>query len=128
MLPKKLVTMMLLLSMAAPAVALAQAVPATGEVWRTFTQRLEAGSRITVRLANGQRLHATLIEARDDELVLQPRTRRPVPVQSVRYDAILSVERDDRSGMGAAKAAAIGVASGAGAFLAILLILAAAWD
>jgi hypothetical protein len=47
----------------------------------------------------------------------------PVPVQPVPYDAVLSLERRSEGGMSAGKAAAIGVATGAGTFFAILLIL-----
>jgi hypothetical protein len=101
------------------------AAQAGGDVWRVFAQKLEAGAPIVVRLENGQRFKATLIEARPDALLLQPKTRRPVPVQPVSYDAIQLLERENRNGMGAAKAAAIGVATGAGAFLAVLAIIAA---
>ena len=107
---------------------LASAQQANGDVWRTFAQKLEAGAPVVVRLQNGQRFKATLIDARADALLLQPRTRRPVPVQPVSYDAIQLLERERRDGMGAAKAAAIGVAAGAAAFLAIIGILAAAVD
>jgi hypothetical protein len=106
----------------------ASAQQPTGDVWRTFAQKLDAGSEVTVRLENGQRFHATLIDARPDALVLQPRTRRPVPVQPVAYDAIRSIERYDRRGTGTAKAIGIGVAAGAGTFLAILAILFAGID
>src|SRR6266545_2256968 len=67
----------------------------TGDTWRTFAQKLDTGSDVMVRLQNGQRFRATLIEARPDALVLQPRTRRPVPVQPVAYDAIASLERHE---------------------------------
>ena len=107
---------------------LASAQQANGDVWRTFAQKLEAGAPVVVRLQNGQRFKATLIDARADALLLQPRTRRPVPVQPASYDAIQLLERERRDGMGAAKAAAIGVAAGAAAFLAIIGILAAAVD
>jgi hypothetical protein len=100
----------------------------TGEVWRTFAQKLDTGSALVVRLQNGQRFHATLIDARADALVVQPRTRRPVPVQPIAYEAISTLERDERRGMGAAKALGIGIAAGAGTFFAILAILAASID
>jgi hypothetical protein len=83
---------------------------------------------LTVRLQNGQRFRATLIAVRDDAVLLQPRTRVPVPVQAVPYDEIATLERRESGGIGAGKAAAIGVASGAGAFVVILLILMAAFD
>src|SRR5688500_13585366 len=102
--------------------------PAPGEVWRTFAERVEVGSRIRLRMRDGQRVTATLVQAGPDGLLLQPRTRTPVPVQRVAYDDILSIERDDARGIGAGKAVAIGVASGVGAFLGVLLILMASFD
>lgn len=107
--------------------ALAQ-VPPQADIWRDFAQTIEAGARVKVRLHDGQRVTATLIKADAGELLLQPRTRAPVPVQRVAYDQIASLERDDSRGMGAAKAVAIGVASGVGAFFGTLLIMIAAFD
>jgi hypothetical protein len=108
--------------------AAASAQPANGDIWRTFAQRLDVGSDVMVRLQNGQRFRATLIEARADALVLQPRTRRPLPVQPVAYEAITSLERHENRGGGVGKAIGIGAAVGAGTFLAILAIFAATLD
>jgi hypothetical protein len=83
---------------------------------------------IRVRLDAGQRFSATLVQARPDALLVLRRTRVPVPVEAIPYDAIVSIERERDGGIGAAKAAAIGIASGVGAFLAILAIAAASWD
>ena len=118
-------TMLLAVVLAFPRVSLGQG---TGDAWRTFAQKLEVGTELSVRLQNGQRFTATLLEARSDALVLQPRTRRPVPVQPVSYDAIQSLQRNSRHGMSSAKAAGIGVAAGVGSFLAILAIFAASVD
>jgi len=108
--------------------SLSRAQEANAEVWRSFAQRLDTGSEVVVHLHNGQRFRATMIDARPDALVLQPRTRRPVPVQLVAYEAILSLERNPSHGMGGGKAAAIGIAAGVGAFFAILGIVAATID
>ena len=102
--------------------------PAQGDIWRGFAQSLDVGARVRVRLVDGQRASATLIAANADSLLLQPRTRVPVPVQRIAYDRIASLERDDGRGIGAGKAVAIGVASGVGAFLGTLLILIATID
>jgi len=99
------------------------------DVWRAFAQRIDAGSRVKVSLDDGRSVVATLIDAGDDGLLLQPRTRIPVPVQRIAYDRIVSIERDkQRGGIGAGKAIAIGVASGVGAFLGTLMILIATID
>jgi hypothetical protein len=117
--------MILLLALVTPAVA--QTVP-DADVWRTFAARLDVGSRIKLRLRDGQRVSATLIQAGPDDLLVQPRTRRAVPVQRVPYDAIVSLERDEARGIGTGKAVAIGVAAGVGAFFGILLLIVAALD
>ena len=102
---------------------------AQADVWRQFVMKIDVGSELDVRLLNGQRFRATLIAARDDAVLLQPRTRVAVAVQPVPYDAIAAIERREKSaGIGAAKAAGIGVATGAGTFFAILLILMSALD
>lgn len=97
------------------------------EVWRGFAENLEVGTRITVRMRDGRRVSATLVQVNADALLIQPRTRLPVPVQPVPYEAIASIERE-QTGMSAAKAAAIGIGSGAAAFFGILLILLASLD
>jgi len=121
----RLMTMILLLALVTPAIA--QTVPAA-DVWRTFAARLDVGARVKIRLRDGQRVSATLIQAGPDDLLVQPRTRRAVPVQHVPYDAILSLERDEPRGIGTGKAVAIGVAAGVGTFLGILLLIVASLD
>ena len=94
------------------------------EVWRSFAERVDVGTELDVRLEDGQRLRATLVGVRSDAVLLQPKTRIPVPVQAVPYDAIVRLERTKR-GVGARKAVAIGVATGVGTFFATMAILLA---
>ena len=107
--------------------ALAQ-VSDTGAVWRAFAERVEVGSLLNVRLHDGRKFTATLVQAQPEALLLQPKTRLPVPVQPVAYESIASIERVRNGGIGAGKAALIGVATGVGGFLATLLIFIAAID
>jgi hypothetical protein len=123
----KFISTMLLIAMCVPAVAFPQ-TPPQAEIWRAFAGKVDVGTRLRIRLDDGQRVVATLIEADADGVLVQPRTRVPVPVQRIAYDRIASLERDDARGIGAAKAVAIGVASGVGAFLGTLLILIATLD
>jgi len=123
----KFISMMLVIAMFVPSVTFAQ-TPPQGAIWRAFAQKVDVATRVKVRLDDGQRVVATLIEANEDGVLVQPRTRVPVPVQRIAYDRIASLERDDARGVGAAKAVAIGVASGVGAFLGTLLILIATLD
>lgn len=120
---KAIVTCVVLLALALPGGAAAQVPP---EVWRGFVERVDIGSELNVRLRDGQRFRATLVGVRDDAVLLQPKARVPVPVQPVPYDAIVSLERRTAGGVGAGKAAAIGVASGVGTFFALLFIVIAA--
>jgi hypothetical protein len=122
---RRVVVVVLTIVIAVPIAAGAQG---QGDTWRAFAEKVEVGTELTVRLRDGQRFRATLVAARDDALLVQPKTRVPVPVQPVPYDAILAIERRREGGIGAGKAAAIGVASGVGVFVAIWLILLATLD
>jgi hypothetical protein len=108
--------------------ARAAAPQSQAEIWKAFAAQVDVGTELVVRLRNGQRFRATLIAVRDDAVLLQPKTRVPVPVQPLAYEEIVTLERRDGGGIGGGKAAAIGIASGAGAFVAILLIAMAAFD
>jgi hypothetical protein len=108
------------------AVAPAAAQPAdAADVWRTFAEQVEVGAAITVRLTDGRTFTGTLVAAHSDALLVQPRTRIAVPVQAVPYEDIVSIARERKGGIGAGKAVLIGVASGAAAFLGILLLVIA---
>jgi hypothetical protein len=58
-------------------------------------------------------------------VLLQPKTRVPVPIQPVPYGEIVRLEKT-RQGIGAGKAVAIGVATGVGAFFVTLAVMLAA--
>ena len=94
------------------------------DTWRQFAERIEVGTELNVRLTDGRRVRATLIGARDDAVLLQPRTRVPVPVQAVSYNDIVGMERKGK-GIGTGKAVAIGVATGAGALFGMMAIMVA---
>jgi hypothetical protein len=108
-------------------------VPATGtaqttrdaDIWRAFVEKVPIGTELNVRLVNGQRFRATLVQTSADAVTILPKTRLPVPVQSVAYDEIASLERREHGGIGGGKAAAIGVASGVGGFFGAMLIVLA---
>lgn len=96
------------------------------DTWRSFAERVEVGTELNVRLTDGRRVRATLIGVRQDAVLLQPRTRVPVPVQAVSYNDIVRLERRGK-GIGTGKAVAIGVATGAGALFGMMAILVAAF-
>jgi len=97
------------------------------DIWRTFAERVDVGTELNVRLKDGRRLRATLVGLRSDAMLIQPKTRVPVPIQTVMYDDVLQLERT-KPGLGAGKAVAIGVATGVGTFFGILAILVGATD
>lgn len=107
--------------------AFARQVPQP-DVWRTFARQIDVGSRIIIRLDDGERVVATLIQADADGVLVQPRTRAAVAAQRVPYDRIASIERDETRGISVGKAVVLGVASGVGAFFGTLLILMAVLD
>jgi hypothetical protein len=120
---KRIIAVVVMLALLAPSAAAAQ-VP--DDVWRRVAERIEVGTELDVRLLNGQRFRAVLVATTDDGVLVQPKTRQTVPVQSVRYDALASLERRAQGGIGAGKAAAIGIGSAVGVFFGLLLILFAA--
>lgn len=109
--------------------ALAQQPVDADPAWRRVAAAVTPGSLVKVRLDDGRRFTAVMVEARQDTVVLEPKMRRPVPVQAVPYAAIASLERVERNGgVAAGKAAAIGAATGAGVFLGLLMMLLASLD
>ena len=94
------------------------------ETWRAVAEDIGLGSEVNVRLNDGHRVRATLVGVRDDAVLLQPRTRVPVPVQAVSYTEIAGLERRG-TGIGTGKAVAIGVAIGVGALFGMMAIMVA---
>ncbi len=95
------------------------------DVWRNFAKRMEVGTELIVELSDGHRVRATLVGVDDDAVLLQPKTRIAVPVQTVRYDDIVRME-PRKTGHSTGKAVAIGVATGVGTFFGVMLLLLAA--
>lgn len=97
--------------------------------WRALAANVPAGSTVKVRLTDGRRFNAVLIEAREEAVILQPKTRQAVPVQPLPYSAIAALERVEAGGgLSAGKAIAIGAAAGGAVFFGILVAMLAALD
>ena len=92
------------------------------DIWRRFAAQVDVGTVIDVRLQDGRRFRAALVGVTDNAMLVQPRTRVPVPIQAVSYDEIVRMERT-RRGMGAGKAVAIGAVTGVGAFFGIMAVM-----
>jgi hypothetical protein len=121
---QRVLVLLVVCTLIAPASSVAQASP-DSDVWRTFVENVPTGTELNVRLRSGQRFRATVVRPTADAVMLLPKTRLPVPVQAVAYEEVVSLERHERSGLSSGKAAAIGVASGVGAFFAGMLIVLA---
>ena len=92
------------------------------DVWKSFAERVDVGTELNVRLNDGRRFRATLVGVRDNAMLVQPKTRIPVPIQAVPYEDVIQIERT-RRGIGAGKAVAIGAATGVGAFFGIFALM-----
>jgi hypothetical protein len=89
-----------------------------------YVQRLPAGSRVRVERIDGTSLRGTLMKAAADVIVVQKNTRVPEPPIEIPVGQLARVTID--GGSSTAKAVAIGIASGVGAFFAIIAIAFAA--
>lgn len=119
--PRHVTATILVVLLAVHGVA-AQAAP---DVWKQFVERVDVGTELNVQLNDGRRIRATLVGSRDDAVLLQPKTRIPVAIQAVPYDAIVRME-PRKGGHSAGKAVAIGVATGVGVFFGIMALIVAA--
>ena len=97
------------------------------DVWRQFAERLPAGSYLSVTLKSGPTVKGHVIQVTPDLLRLRPKKRIEVPVQDFRFDEIASMTRL-KEGMSPGSKVLIGVAVGAGAIFAAVLVLVASLD
>ena len=88
-----------------------------------YLDRLQPGSKVRARLAGGETVRGTLMQATNQGIVVQRRTRLPEAPVTIPIDRIQAVEIETSSSTG--RAVAIGAAAGAGAALGVLLLLAA---
>lgn len=94
----------------------------SAEIWKSFAEQVDVGTELSVRLNDGRRFRATLVGTRDTAMLVQPKTRIPVPIQAVPFEDVTQIQRT-KPGIGAGKAVAIGVATGVGAFFGILALM-----
>jgi hypothetical protein len=94
------------------------------DVLAEYVQRLPAGSAIRIHRVSGGTLRGTLMKATEQMMVVQPRTRVPEPPVEIAYKDVVSVT-PEQQGNNIGKVIGIGIAVGAGAWLGVMLILAA---
>jgi hypothetical protein len=111
----------------APPSAFAQS-ESDGAAWRMLAEKLEGGAAVDMRLRDGRHFKATFIGAREQTMVVQRKTRVPVAVEEVPYEAIASMSRVAPASMSGGKIAAIALGSAGAAIGVLYLIALAAFD
>jgi hypothetical protein len=99
-----------------------------GLAWRELAQRLQGGVAVDMRLRDGRHFKATFVAAHDDAIAVQRKTRVPVPIEQVPYDAIASMSRVQPGSLSGPKVAGIALGSAGAAITAVFLILLASLD
>ena len=128
---KRYIASTMVLCLLAPSIALAEqgtAVQRTPAYWFSYAEKLPIGSTVKIRTTDGRRHTAVLSLVDRDGITVEMKTRVPEPARRFAYDQIQQLEPKSTNGPGMAKAAAVGAAIGAGTFLTILALFAAAWD
>jgi hypothetical protein len=97
------------------------------DVWRSLAENLEPGKVLKVRMRNGQRFKATLLQVTPEAMTVQPKTRAAVPPQQVRFDAIETLDVENGKGVSIGKAVAVGAGVAAGVWLAMMAFAFAVW-
>src|SRR5215471_2584344 len=82
----------------AGALCMLMAMPAAAQVndeaaWRDFARQLGPGAFVKVRLETGQSITGHVIGTDDAYVRISPKTRIAVPIRSVAYGEIVSMER-----------------------------------
>lgn len=115
----------LTLAIAASTSSAQERVP-DNSAWSAVAEALGPGTFVAVRTKDGTRIKGTLIKSSQDGILLQPRTRIPVPPREVAFSAIESLERTGKPKMSPGVKVVLGVGIGAGVvLLASALIFAA---
>jgi hypothetical protein len=96
--------------------------------WRTVAAGLEAGIIVDVRLRSGRHFKATFVEAHQNTMLVQRRTRIPVSVEEIPYDAIASLSRVPPAQLTAGKIAGIALGVAGAAIAGVYLIVLASLD
>ena len=99
-----------------------------GLAWRELAQKLQGGVALDMRLRDGRHFKATFLAAHDDAIAVQRKTRVPVPIEQVPYDAIASMSRVQPGSLSGPKIAGIALGSAGAAIGTFFLILLATLD
>jgi hypothetical protein len=101
---------------------------ATTELLRSYVAKLPIGSVVKVKMKEGKGVKGTLMVIEPDAIVVKPKARIARPERRLPFTEIEFVELQERNGSNIAKSVAIGMATGAGAFLGLILLTVAIID
>jgi hypothetical protein len=119
----RLLTLILVVVTAMPLAA--QSATADPNVWSTFADSLSPGAFIVVKTRAGRSMRGTFVQRRPDGILVQEKTRIPVPPREVRFAEITAIERS-KAGWSPGLKIVVGVGIGvAVTFLTTALVLAA---
>lgn len=89
--------------------------------WQKVAEAIPLGTRVKVQMVDGKRVSGTLMRVDGSAVSLKRNTRYPEPAVQISFADMAKIERQKEGGFNVAKAIAIGVASGAGAMLTLIL-------
>jgi hypothetical protein len=115
------VILILIALLAAHPVRAQQGAGNQSNMWRTFAEKLDPGTLVTVRLTDGSHFKGHLIQVSPEALQVKPKTRIAVPVRAVPLEAIESIQRE-REGISPGAKVALGVGVGAATFLVLAFL------
>lgn len=96
--------------------------PTEAAAWKEVAAAIPLGSRVKVQTVEGKRITGTLMRVDEGSVMVKKNTRMPEPALSIAFSDLAKLERDHPGGLNVAKAAAIGLASGAGVLLGLFMI------
>jgi hypothetical protein len=98
-----------------------EAIAQEATAWRQVAEAIPLGSKVRVQTTDGRRLTGTLMRVDDTGVLVKKTTRLPEPAATVAYADLSRLERDHGNGVNIGKAIAIGLASGAGVIVGLIL-------
>jgi hypothetical protein len=98
------------------------------DLLRSYVEKLPIGSMVKVKMKEGKDVKGTLMVIEPGAIVVKPKTRVARPERRLAYSEIEFVELQTRNNGNIAKSVAIGMATGAGAFLGLILLTVAIID
>jgi hypothetical protein len=108
--------------MSADLSTIAQSAKVEATMWRNVAEAIPLGSKVKLQTVENKRISGTLMRVDGTSVMVKKNTRRPEPAITVDFDNIAKIERDHGGGgINIAKAAAIGLATGAGVVVSLIL-------